>query len=554
MVVLSAAICSKAGRCLLARQFVEMTRLRIEGIMAAFPKLVNSETKHQHTFVETESVRYVYQPVENMYVVLVTTKGSNIIEDLETLRLLCRTVREITGFVSEETVTYHTFRIIFAFEEAITLGYKENVTLEAIRTNLEMESHEEKLHMMIQASKENEAKEAAEKKRKEIKARKKEMLSSGVTMGGIGNPNFNQPEGMSLGFVEHKGGYDQQAAELDRGGDSGYMATSARGGAAGFGDSSTDRDSPRKAAPRSGGLKLGAGLSLKAGKKDNSFLKQMAAEGEVDMSAVTSPGGGASEAMAAPVAVQRTEDAEVVMKEVVSLELDKDGGVNEFKVSGEAHVECFKPDLKLKIHFSKGDRALKAFKLTAPPSYNRGLFTKEMVVETKSGAAFALGRSLMFKWSMSTTDEDRVPLMVRCWLSTNGGVHNVIVEYSLEAEIELRDVTIRVPLGAPGGQVGTPEIVAVDGGGQHTYISRTQQLQWTLDVLNADNATGSLEFNIGGTGLTEESFFPVDVGFQCADTLLPTNVEGVTNAEDGSPVRFAVVKSVKVDRYEVVGM
>ena len=57
MVVLCTAICTKNGKPLVARQFVEMTRIRIEGLLAAFPKLLGSDAK-QHTFVETESVRY----------------------------------------------------------------------------------------------------------------------------------------------------------------------------------------------------------------------------------------------------------------------------------------------------------------------------------------------------------------------------------------------------------------------------------------------------------------------------------------------------------------
>lgn len=36
--------------------------------------------------------RYVYQPLENLMVLVVTTKTSNIIEDLETLRLLAKSV------------------------------------------------------------------------------------------------------------------------------------------------------------------------------------------------------------------------------------------------------------------------------------------------------------------------------------------------------------------------------------------------------------------------------------------------------------------------------
>ncbi len=75
---------------LVSRQFMDMSRIRIEGLLAAFPKLVGSGK--QHTYVETENVRYVYQPMETLFLLLVTNKQSNILEDLETLRLISKLV------------------------------------------------------------------------------------------------------------------------------------------------------------------------------------------------------------------------------------------------------------------------------------------------------------------------------------------------------------------------------------------------------------------------------------------------------------------------------
>ena len=63
-----------------------------------------SQGSRQHTFVETDSVRYVFQPLEALYVLIVTNKGSNIIEDLETLQLLSRIVPEYCRYLDEQGI------------------------------------------------------------------------------------------------------------------------------------------------------------------------------------------------------------------------------------------------------------------------------------------------------------------------------------------------------------------------------------------------------------------------------------------------------------------
>ncbi|KAI2503291.1 coatomer subunit alpha [Fragilaria crotonensis] len=177
-----------------------MNRLRVEGLLAAFPKLVGHSK--QHTFVETDSVRYVYQPLENqMYLLLITTKASNIVEDLGTLRLLAKVVPDVAGGLQESSINDHAFDLIFAFDEVLTAGgYKEEATLSSIRTNLLMDSHEEKVHLALKQSKEDAAKDEMRRQAKNIKERQLQQLRQNFVSGqGLGGGPIGGMQGFGGG-------------------------------------------------------------------------------------------------------------------------------------------------------------------------------------------------------------------------------------------------------------------------------------------------------------------------------------------------------------------
>lgn len=89
-----------------------------------------------------------------------------------------------TNNLNEDKIAEKVFELIFAFDEVITAGgYKEPINLQQIRTNMEMESHEEKLHNMIKVSKMETAKDAAKDAARVIRAKK----NQGMGPTGMGN-------------------------------------------------------------------------------------------------------------------------------------------------------------------------------------------------------------------------------------------------------------------------------------------------------------------------------------------------------------------------------
>lgn len=58
--------------------------------------------------------------MEIFYILLITNKASNIVEDLDTIRLLSKVIPNVTGTtnnLTEEKVNEKSFDLIFSFDE-----------------------------------------------------------------------------------------------------------------------------------------------------------------------------------------------------------------------------------------------------------------------------------------------------------------------------------------------------------------------------------------------------------------------------------------------------
>ena len=82
--------------------------------------------------------------------VLITSKNSNILQDIDTLHLFAQVVTSVCRTsLDEREILGNAFELLSAFDEIVCLGYKENLTLPQVKNILEMESHEEKIQEII---------------------------------------------------------------------------------------------------------------------------------------------------------------------------------------------------------------------------------------------------------------------------------------------------------------------------------------------------------------------------------------------------------------------
>ncbi|XP_074588303.1 coatomer subunit delta-1-like isoform X2 [Curcuma longa] len=523
MVVLAASIVTKTGKVLVSRQFVDMSRIRIEGLLAAFPKLVG--TGKQHTFVETENVRYVYQPIEALYLLLVTNKQSNILEDLDTLRLLSKLVPEYSPSLDEEGVCKMAFELIFAFDEVISLGNKENLTVSQVKQYCEMESHEEKLHKLLMQSKINETKDVMKRKASEIDKSK-----------------IEKNRGDKGGYMAFSGPKKIESTFSDL-----NISSSGSGFGSGSGiGSSTDVESfssKPKGRPSTSATAPSKGLGMKLGKtqKTNQFLESLKAEGEVILEDVQP-----TVAQSKP-SLPPTDPVTLSIEERLNVVIRRDGALNNFDVQGTLYLQILnQEDGFVQLQIENQDVPGLSFK--THPNINKELFNSKHIVGLKDpNRPFPTGQNDvgLMKWRIQGMDEDSLPLTVNCWPSVSGGETYVNIEYEASDMFDLQHVVISIPLPA---LKEPPSVRQIDG--EWKYDSRNSTLDWSILLIDPSNRSGSMEFVVPPAD--SSVFFPITVRFTAASTYSDVKVVNVIPLRNNAPLKYSQRIQLITDTYQVI--
>jgi len=572
MVVLSAAICSKSGKVIIGRQYIDMTRGRVEGLYSTFSKLIQvpqsaSKSDDQFTLLESDNVRYLYQVLEGgaassssgskestMYLVVVTTIYSNIIENAAVLQNLYKLVNYITSNSQQSEgpmtmmriLSLRFYDIVHAFDLVITphgLLNESVVNMNLINTILEMDSMDEKIAQRDEESKTAAARQLAKQKAAFFKAQQHATHSA-------------MPRGFGGGMSTPLAGGPRSSSSRMESVSSSSVS------------SSSSSSAPAPSAPRGKGLVLG-------GAKKGLQPSTQSAGAPARASAAT-PARGAAPA-AASAAAPRTSDAELDVKivEQLSVEMNQDATLNSMQIRGELSL-CAQTESAGFAAVQLVDTGVASqAQFKAHPQIDKEMWSSGKVVCGKGDKPFPVGHDItVLKWmysgdSMSNTQP---PVSVTCWPTVSPESIVMTIEYDvIESCVgNMKNAVLVMPLPSEIASVqerdrDVIDVSEVQSGTEFVYDSEAGGMVWRIgDITDAYQKNGSIEFSIdlgrvGGVAGDDvlQQLFPMHLTFELDDKAAsptsPLRVDSVTQRHDASKViSFSNTTMFKVVKYDIM--
>ncbi|KAI9721709.1 MAG: hypothetical protein M1812_002043 [Candelaria pacifica] len=508
MVVLAASICTRGGKAVLSRQFREIARSRIEGLLSSFPKLADSGT--QHTTVEQDNVRYVYQPLDELYMVLITNRQSNILQDIDSLHLFAQVVTSICKSLDEREILRNAFELLSAFDELVTLGYRENLSLTQIKAFLEMESHEERVQEIISRNKELEATEDRKRKATQLQQQRKEMQRSGrnAVSRAPSYPTYTPPTRPSVPDT-----YDSYEAEKNK--------------------------SFKNTAPKGKGMQLG-----KKSKTTDMFERvrgDLGPEAEESAPLVSNTPSTTATDKAPSTRVSSSIDRDAIhitVAETISAKLSREGSLKFFEVKGDLQLRISDPSLtKVKLDLTADPGTGAQFR--THPNVDKALFTNSKAIQLKDPSkGFPANNSVpVLRWKANAKADttDVLPITFTVWVNKGSeDSYTITIEYELTGGDTLKDVAVTIPY-----TTSEPAVSSFDA----VYEVSGDSLEWTIGTVDSETQSGAFEFEAQAED--ESEFFPMNVRFSKTKPFVDVDVSSVTLLDMGEDVSFSkAVKSV----------
>ncbi|CCD23663.1 coatomer subunit delta NDAI_0B06320 [Naumovozyma dairenensis CBS 421] len=540
MVVLAASITTRHGKPLLSRQFRDLTKDRVMELLSNFQGLV-ANISSDHTFVEDEHVRYVYKPFDDYYIILITNRQSNIVQDLSTLNLFSQTVNSSLSNFDENEIYDNAFEILSSFDEIVVMGgYKENLNWNQVETYLAMESHEERIQNIIEQNKESEATEERKRRAKEIARKELERKSGVYPSSTFGESSRLERFGPSSD-PNVKNAYDSYYRNASAAAQESYLNS----------------------------------------KKQQQQQQQQQSSQEYPYQPTTGIGRSASNTGASHVPkphrqreeIKRTNNGILILiNETINAELQRDGSITSSELKGVLELRVNDPALShSKIALVESmDVKDKSFQFKTHPNIDKNQFLSSKLISLRdSKKAFPSNdQSLgVLRWRKICPQDDNslVPLLVSTWVSSDPGSIDVTMEFEINEElfdadsnVEFKDLCFNF------AKEFADVTIMGDSNDHNAKVTYKYGKRPTIQIpsLTVGNP-GVVTFTITDDYDDEERLFPIDIEFKHVvkdnetkslagvgvATVITTSSE---DQEEGQELPYDVVFSLSPEQYTVV--
>lgn len=319
-----------------------------------------------------------------------------------------------------------------------------------------MESHEEKLHLMIEKSKQKEAENQMKLKAKQLASRANQSTNIERAMNSL-NPNAVSSESYqsssSYPSSSYPSSYPQQ-----------------------------QQQSPSIPEQQQQLPTAGRGMTLKTKNTTKDLLDQLG------MLPQSKKQLAANNLIPAGPAIP-SQPISIFIEEKVTANISKDGTFNSMTINGMLNITVNDSiALNSKVLLSRED---KGFNFMVKPKIDKILFAQNNIVQMKNvkEPISAVGQMVStIRWTKTFSDDSQAPLLVVVWPEADSS-HSmkVSVEFTLpNEEYELHNVTIAIPTGTTEG----PKINQLEAGSYHfisffffNFISKNI---FVLDFFNFD--------------------------------------------------------------------